>query len=228
VSADLSRTKPGEEDNLLVEAVSLLVQRQQDTEKWVTEQVCQVDERTAATERRYAELEARLAAIEEQLARLAHELEPTRGEGATDDRLARLREQLESLKAAGDGRPEVAAQPVPRPPSEPPRATAVREPDASQPPEARSAAQRQPRRPGLPPGDGAPEHQSRIPIPPEWRQRVASPAVKEPTRAGAAAPRRASLLDLLGSNPQDRFGLVFMGVGAVAVLYAALSLLRAG
>ena len=176
MSADL-----GEEDNLLVEAVSLLVQRQRETEQWVTEQVCQAEERTAAAERRSVELEARLAAIEEQLARIARELEPGRAEGPGDGRLARLREQLESLKAGGDG---------------------------------------------LPSGETVREHRSRVPIPPEWRQRAASPAVREPVRDGEAVRRRASLLDLLGSDPQDRFGLVFMGVGAVAVVYAALSLLR--
>ena len=223
MSADRPRNSLGEEDNLLVEAVSLLVQRQRETEKWVTEQVCQAEERSAATERRYAELEARLAGIEEQLARLVHELEPARGEAASDERLARLREQLEGLKAAGDGRPT-----LPHPASDAPTATAVRAAQDSEPSEARSAAQRESRRQRLTPGDTAPEGQSRIPIPPEWRQRVASPAVKEARRGEGTAPRRAGFLDLLGSDPQDRFGLVFMGVGAVAVLYAALSLLRAG
>jgi len=33
---------------------------------------------------------------------------------------------------------------------------------------------------------------------------------------------------LLGSSPEDRYALVFIGVGGVAVLYAALSLLRGG
>lgn len=217
MSADL-----GEEDNLLVEAVSLLVQRQRETEQWVTEQVCQAEERTAAAERRSVELESRLAVIEEQLARIARELEPGHGEGPGDGRLARLREQLESLKAGGDGRPEVSTPPLSRPPAEATRATAIPEVQESQ----RSDARSEPRRQRLPPGDTVREHRSRIPIPAEWRQRTASPAVREPVRDGETVRRRASVLELLGSDPQDRFGLVFMGVGAAAVLYAALSLLR--
>ena len=56
--------------NLLIEAVSLLVQRQRETEGWVAEQIWQAEERAAATERRYAELEARLLGIEEHVSRL--------------------------------------------------------------------------------------------------------------------------------------------------------------
>src|SRR5919202_2974216 len=75
-----------EEGNLLIEAVSLLVQRQRETESWVAEQLWQAEERAAATERRYAELESRLASIEEHLARLVHEVEPPR-EAQVDERL---------------------------------------------------------------------------------------------------------------------------------------------
>jgi hypothetical protein len=32
--------------------------------------------------------------------------------------------------------------------------------------------------------------------------------------------------DLLGPSPQDRFGLVLIGAGAIAVLYAILTQLR--
>ena len=109
MSANLPRTELGEEDNLLVEAVSLLVKRQHETESRVAEQLWQAEERTAASERRYAELEARLASIEGQLARVVHEVEPARGDAATDERLARLREQLEGLKSGGDGRPARSA-----------------------------------------------------------------------------------------------------------------------
>ena len=173
VSANLPHTELGEEDNLLVEAVSLLVQRQHETESRVAEQIWQAEERTTATERRYAELEARLASIEEQLARVMHEVQPARGDAAPDERLARLREQLEGLKSGADGRPARRSTPA-----------------------------------ALTPGPS-------------------------PRNAGAVAhtpqsARRVSFWDLLGSSPQDRFGLVFIGVGAVAVLYAVLSLLRGG
>jgi len=35
-------------------------------------------------------------------------------------------------------------------------------------------------------------------------------------------------MDLLGATAQDRVGVVFIGVGLVAVIYAALNLLRVG
>jgi hypothetical protein len=99
-----------EEGNLLIEAVSLLVQRQRETEGWVAEQIWQAEERAAAAERRYAELEDRLGGIEEHLSRLVNELEPAPGGNAeVDQRLSRLREQVEDLKTVGtDGRPAVS------------------------------------------------------------------------------------------------------------------------
>ena len=133
MSANLPRNnEPGEEDNLLVEAVSLLVQRQRETEKWVAEQLSQAEERTAATERRYTEVEARLAALEEQLSRVAREVEPTRADTAPDERLTRLRAQLEALKSGGNGVPAAIGSP-------PPRSVSVA-PDAS--PAARAGDQR--------------------------------------------------------------------------------------
>jgi hypothetical protein len=104
VPSDLSRGDIREEGNLLIEAVSLLVQRQGETEGWVTEQIWLAEERAAAAERRYSELEARLADLEEQLERLAQDIEPAHGDASIDERLARLREQVEGLKSAADGR----------------------------------------------------------------------------------------------------------------------------
>src|SRR5438270_10958452 len=102
VPPDLSKNEVKEvkeEGNLLIEAVSLLVQRQRETEGWVAEQIWQAEERATATERRYAELEARLVGIEEHLARLVQDVEPTAGGGLDDERLARLREEVEGLKS---------------------------------------------------------------------------------------------------------------------------------
>src|SRR5437868_14500501 len=92
------RTEVKVEGNLLIEAVSLLVQRQRETESWVAEQIWQAGERASATDRRYAELEARLEGIEAHLARLVHEVEPTRGDPVGDERLARLRERVVGLQ----------------------------------------------------------------------------------------------------------------------------------
>jgi len=198
VSANLPRTELGEEDNLLVEAVSLLVQRQHETESRVAEQLWQAEERTAATERRYAELEARLASIEEQLERVVHEVEPARGDAASDERLARLREQLEGLKSGGDGRPARSATPAALTPGQ---SVPLQRPVAD-----------------APAGVSQPRARTSANFAAGLRAR---PQPSQP-------PQSVSFWDLLGSSPQDRFGLVFIGVGAVAVLYAALSLLRGG
>jgi hypothetical protein len=178
VPSDLSRNEVEvkEEGNLLIEAVSLLVQRQRETESWVAEQMWQADERAAATDRRYAELEARLEGIEEHLARLVHHIEPMRGDADTDERLARLREQVAGLKSESTVREPESARPV----------LAVVEP-----------------------------HQE--------RPAVAAPA---PAPATAAGARNVTFWDVLGRSPQDRFGLLLMGVGVFAVLYAVLSQLR--
>src|ERR1051325_10074141 len=98
VPSELSRrdepTDIKHEGNLLIEAVSLLVQRQRETEAWIAEQIWQAVERAATVERHYADLGARLAGIEAHLDRLAHGLELSRGNPATEARLARLREQV--------------------------------------------------------------------------------------------------------------------------------------
>jgi hypothetical protein len=75
----LPRRDIAEEENLLIEAVSLLVQRQRDTEE------------------RYAQLETRLAEIEAHLSRVA-------AAGAADERLALLRDQLEELRGESEPR----------------------------------------------------------------------------------------------------------------------------
>ena len=230
MSANLPRNnEPGEEDNLLVEAVSLLVQRQRETEKWVAEQLSQAEERTAATERRYTEVEARLAALEEQLSRVAREVEPTRADAAPDERLARLRAQLEALKSGGNGVPAAIGPQPPRSASDAPKTTPApaRGPEVARAStaEGRSAAPHE-----RATSAAAPEYQPLIPIPAEPRSRYPSPA-RAPLRGRAGTPspsQSVTLLNLLGSSPEDRYALVFIGVGGVAVLYAALSLLRGG
>ena len=203
MARDVSRNEVKDEGNLLVEAVSLLVQRQRETESWVSEQVWQAEERAAATERRYAELEARLAGIEDQLMRLAQEPgEPGRGDAGVDERLARLREQVEGLKSGADGRPVRSAAGTP------------------------IAA-------GLVPAHDEvathePEPARGVAIPPELRSRYARRGAYAAARGGARQRQSASFMELLGATTQDRVGVVFIGVGLVAVIYAALNLLRVG
>jgi hypothetical protein len=190
----LTRSEPTEvkeEGNLVIEAVSLLVQRQRETEGWVAEQIWQAEERAAATERRYAELEARLVGIEEHLARLVHDVEPTQGATVDDERVTRLREQVEDLKSAGTDGYSVRGAPVPTPAAASAPAAPVREPDVARP----------------------------IPTAPE-------PRYSEPSVARAAVSPGVGFMELLGTSPQDRWGVVLIGAGAVAVLYALLTQLR--
>ena len=230
MARDVSRNEVKEEGNLLVEAVSLLVQRQRETEGWVNEQVWQAEERVAATERRYAELEARLAGIEDQLMRLAQEAgEPGRGDAGVDERLALLREQVEGLKSGADGRTvrSAAGSPVAAglvPGSDEPSAPGPETPHgvaADSRPSPGRESRREPR---------APEARDRsvLPIPPESRSRYARPGAYAMPRAGARQRQGGSFMDLLGATAQDRVGVVFIGVGLVAVIYAALNLLRVG
>jgi hypothetical protein len=46
--------------------------------------------------------------------------------------------------------------------------------------------------------------------------------------APVTRPQSPGLLELLGSTPQDRFGVALIGLGAVAVLYALLTQVRFG
>ena len=189
--SDLNRREVREEGNLLIEAVSLLVQRQGETESWIAEQIWQAEERAAASERLYAEFEARLAGIEEHLARLVHEVEPLRDDAGVDERLERLREQVEGLKFGADGRTARSTPVIAGAPS------AAHESGASEPRYGRRALN-------------------------------AGPVAAPRPRATPTSGQGVSFWQLLGPSPQDRFGLVLIGAGAVAVLYAILTQLRFG
>jgi hypothetical protein len=202
---DLNRTEATEEGNLLIEAVSLLVQRQRETESWVAEQIWQAEERANAAERRYAELDTRLVDIEEHVARLAHDLEPSRQEPGVQERLTRLREQVEGLKSsAGDGRGTRSTPVGTAAPAAPPLLAAV-------PSEAEAS----------PPRETPP---SREPASPREPAQVRPSRI---VRAGAdSSGSAAGFWELLGATPQDRFGAVLIFAGAVAVLYALLLQVR--
>jgi hypothetical protein len=180
VASDLSRADLREDESLLIEAVELLVQRQRETESWVTEQARQAEERAVVSERRYTDLEARLVGVESQLERLMHDVGPGRSDTVVDERLALLREQVEGLKSR---LPAHNTAPAREP--EPPRPVA-------QSPRTYSRAERHPNR---------------------------------PARAAAIVGgiQSASFWEVLGSTPEDRFGIALIGLGAIAVLYAILT-----
>jgi len=242
VRPEPSRSELTNQENLLVEAVSLLVQRQRETESWVAQQVWQAEDRAASTERRYAELESRLVGIEDQLNRLVEDVTtPSAGPGeVADEGLARLRAQIEGLKSGGVGGASAASSAtthdadgvVPPAPSAvnsvvheahlQPSTAVVRETISPRTTYATVVtdvprqAQTQSQSAGLPPVQPAAQ-----------AQQVQPPA----PIAGAPAVRPAQspgLLDLLGATPQDRMGVVLIGLGAIAVLYAILGQLHLG
>jgi hypothetical protein len=87
VASNLPRDDSAHEENLLIEAVSLLVEHQRETE-------------------------ARVAAIEDRVNRLVREQASARPAGA-DERLARLREQVAGLRSGEiDSRPVRTVAPV--------------------------------------------------------------------------------------------------------------------
>ena len=207
MARDLSHDEAHEEDNLLIEAVSLLVQRQRETEAWVAEQIEQAVERAASVERQYAALESRLAGIEEQLDSLVREVEPGRGDAVVGQRLARLREQVADLRSDNDGRSLRSL---------PSTASAEPQPERAEPDAFRAAA---------------PSSISAVPPPLEAS---GGAAVSAPTTSVAATPliagvaSRVSLWDLTGPTSRDRFGLALIGLGVIAVLYAVFTQLRLG
>jgi hypothetical protein len=195
------RNEVKEEGNLLIEAVSLLVQRQRETESWVAEQIWQAEERATAAERRYGELEERLVGIEQHLARLVQDVEPSAADQAMAEQLTRLREQVEGLKADADS-PAARTVPVAEAPTRPLPSVEARPPAHEVPHiahETRSAAAQAPRPAG----------------------RV--PAVATTPGAPSAS---VGFWDLLGATPQDRAGVLLIGAGGVAVLYAILTQLK--
>ncbi|MBV9132213.1 MAG: hypothetical protein JO318_05925 [Chloroflexi bacterium] len=222
MARDLPHDEGQEEDNLLIEAVSLLVQRQRETEAWVAEQIDQAHERSVAAERHYAELETRLLGLEDQIDRLVRELEPGRGDTVAGQRLARLREQVEDLKSETDGRP---LRSVPAPVLPP----APRAMEQSAPPPDRSTEAPAPVPHRSVQVDAASATRGTLetsaPPPPRTYERevMVAPAAR-PASQGAGA----SLLEFMGPTPQDRFGVVLIFLGVVAVLYAVLTQLRLG
>jgi hypothetical protein len=234
VARDVSHDEVHEEDNLLIEAVSLLVQRQRETEAWVAEQIDQADERAASVERHYAALESRLTGLEEQLDSLIREVEPGRGDAVVGQRLARLREQVADLRSESDGRPPRSV-PMSGAPAEP--LPARREPDLyTAPPPSASATDAY--RPPPPPSASAPDAYRVAPAPSGSPAPTASeapptppsspPPDASPATATSSAGSRPSLWDLTGPTSRDRFGLALIGLGVIGVLYAVLTQLRVG
>jgi hypothetical protein len=91
-----------EESRLLIEAVSLLVQRQREAEAWLAEQFRQTLLSDSALDRRMAELEERLGRIQARLGTLAAEVDPNLASVAD---IARLEQGLESLTNGAAGFP---------------------------------------------------------------------------------------------------------------------------
>jgi hypothetical protein len=60
------------------------------------------------------------------------------------------------------------------------------------------------------------------------REVTSVPAPAGTSRGVAAGGQFSGFLELLGDTPQNRFGLILIGVGLIAVVYAVLSQLHLG
>jgi hypothetical protein len=87
-----------EEADLLIEAIALLGQRQQETEVWAAERVQLAEERALAAEQRQLDLERRLDRLEQRLAQLGEQFDPQLPAGP-EERLERLRQHVEELRS---------------------------------------------------------------------------------------------------------------------------------
>jgi hypothetical protein len=86
------------EADLLIEAIALLGQRQQETEAWAAERVQLADERVLAVEQRQLDLERKLDNLEKRLAQ-TNQFAPQLP-AAPEERLERLRQHVEDLRTA--------------------------------------------------------------------------------------------------------------------------------
>jgi len=113
VQGELAEATVVRERALLLEALTLLVKRQAETETALTAQLARTNARVAAAERRGLELEARLADIDARLQRLASEVAPDPG---LPRRVAVLQSQVENLQAAAGSTQAALAVTEPRAP----------------------------------------------------------------------------------------------------------------
>jgi hypothetical protein len=102
---------------LLLEALTLLVQRQAETESALADQVVRTTTRVANVERRGAELDARVADIDARLRQLATQVEPDPG---LPGRVAVLQAQLQELQLTRTAESTPPTPPPPTAPTEPP------------------------------------------------------------------------------------------------------------
>jgi hypothetical protein len=196
VEATLTRERA-----LLLEALTLLVQRQVESESALSDQVARTNTRVANVERRGVDLAARVADIDARLLQLATQVEPDPGLAS---RVAVLQAQLQQLQVA-----RIAdTQPVPQPPQPSYQAP---------PPPVQTAPRTEPTPPVLPLLQAIRQPQSQPP-----RQYV--PQHRRPAVVGTAD----TLWARLGNTNQDRASIVLIGTGVLVVVFAALAQLRLG
>lgn len=111
-----------EEADLLIEAISLLGQRQQELDAWAAERERLADERIIALEQRQAEFDRRLDALEVQVG-LLRVGDADGAESSPETRLERLRQQVEELRG-GAYVDEAPGTQLPAPESAPTRVKA--------------------------------------------------------------------------------------------------------
>jgi hypothetical protein len=201
---------------LLLEALTLLVQRQAESDAALSDELARANTRVAAIERRSIELENRLVLLDERLSQLATEVEPDPG---LPRRLAVLQAHVERLGGQPTAEPPYSppAAPVPPVPARP-------MPASPAPPVAARPAQ-------MPPAD---VRTSRPAVRPSEPAEVPARGTEAPhpqaatDRRQALVPSGEALWERLGATNQDRASIVLIGAGVLVVAYAVLAQLRIG
>jgi len=83
---------PDQEAELLIEAISLLAQRQQETEMWAAERIRFAEDRATSAEHRLTSIETQLSALEGAVAKLSDQEEPALIAGTPEECLAKIQE----------------------------------------------------------------------------------------------------------------------------------------
>jgi hypothetical protein len=220
-----------DEQQLLIEAVTVLTQRQIETQASIGQHIGEMTQRIGAIERRFDEFEVRLVRIDEQVTRLAMDLEKPAHSGS-EQRVTQLRAQIERLNrgapadAPGKAPPPITPMPVTLAPADTlpiapgTLAPTPRSAHFAQGPTSPTTA------PPAPPFDSIPKSahaESVVAAPPATPAAGGSEAVD---RAPQAPKHGTSLLTTAAGSRQDWAGVILIGLGLVAVLYAVLTQIR--
>jgi hypothetical protein len=213
VEPDETTATASEERKLLINAVTLLARNHSQAESALTQQAAEASRRMLALERRCLELEQQLGSIHDQLRKLSKEvLVPADAE--SQQRLAELRGQLSRLAQRSDPSGPV---PVPVPVAAP---VSQVTPIAPATPVATDFEVIRPV------ADAPAAHVERLATVYSDASPPPPPPPAPPSRSPSAFATARPLWRGTTTMSQDNAGLILIGVGAIALLFAILTQLH--